>query len=114
MRPTGLDEHRLTRIQQLHDTCSGLHEPMGPLERRVSEVEKFAVAHKKSLLEVSSAIDSMSAQLSSTSGDMKCGLQALTMRITLLEERESPLSSQVAMVKSALGKLEHEHANTNS
>ena len=36
------------------------------------------------------------------------------MRITLLEEPESPLSSQVEMIKSALGKLEHEHATTNS
>ena len=114
VRPTGLDEHTLTRIQQLHDTWSGLHELMGPLERRVSKVEEFAVTHKKSLLEVSSAIDSMSAQLSSTSGDMKRGLQALTMRITLLEERETPLSSQVEMVKSALGKMEHEHATTKS
>ena len=114
VRPTGLDEHTLTRIQQLHDTCSGLHELMGPLERRVSKVEEFAVSLKKSLLEVSSAIDSMSAQLSSTSGDMKRGLEALTMRITLLEERESPLSSQVEMVKSALGKMEHEHATTKS
>ena len=122
VRPTGLDEHTLTHIQKLHDTCSGLHELMGPLERRVSKVEEFAVAHKKSLLEVSSAIDSMSAQLSGTSGDMKRGLQALTMRTTLSEERESPLSeeresplsSQVELVKSALGKLEHEHATTNS
>ena len=45
VRPTGLDEHTLTRIQQLHDTCSGLHELMGPLERRLSKVEAFAVAH---------------------------------------------------------------------
>ena len=87
---------------------------MGPLERRVSEFEEFAVAHKKSLLEASSAIDSMSAQLSSTSRDMKRGLQVLTMRITLLEKRESPLLSQVEMIKSALGRLEHEHATTNS
>ena len=112
VRPTGLDEHTLTRIQRLHDTCSGLHELMGPLERRVSKVEQFAVAHKQSLSEV--LIDSMSAQLSSASGDMKRGLQALTMRITLSEERESPLSTQVEMVKGAWGKLEHEHTTTNA
>ena len=114
VRPIGLHEHTLTRIQQWHDTCSGLHELMKPLEWRVSKVEEFAVAHKKSLLEVSSAIDSMSEQFSSTSGDMKRGLQALTMRLTLLKEREYPFPSQVGMVKSALGKLEHEHATTNS
>ena len=114
VRRTGLDEDTLTCIQQLHDTCSGLHELMGPVERRVSKVKEFSVAHKKSLLEVSGAIFSTNAQLTGTSGDMKRGLQALTMRKKLLEERESPLSSQVEMVKSALGKLEHEHATTNS
>ena len=114
VRTTGLDDHILICIQKLQDRSSGLHQLMGSLERRGFKVEQFAACHKMSLWEVTSAIDSMSAELSSASGEMKHGLQELTIPVALLEERDSPLSSQMEMVKHALGKLEYEHATTIS